>query len=216
MTDKQQQTSIWQQRSSQQWFAELCNALYERELSRLANQSEHDIQQLQKHLASLSYYIKRAADHICELTIPLELDTQNGSWLSGQSTKPFSAKAEQDKTKAFFQKHQKMALIVPIAVVHSGIEQVVLDTIDELDETRQWLHCNQHGWFSIEGTYQGGNRVIVKTLLKPSKAVMSAACCGHQWLNGRRTSARLLSLREMLLASRINWRQLSQLLPIKK
>jgi len=216
MADKQEQAFIWQQRTNQQLFAELCNALYERELARLSSDQQVELVQLQKRLSSLPYYIKRAAEHICDLYTPLDLDSQNGSWISSQATKPFSVKCDQTKTYEFFQRHAKMALVVPIAVSHSGIEQVVLDSIDEIDLEGNRLHCNEHGWFQFDGVGSDSVNLISKTLLKPSKAVMSAACCGHQWLNLRRSSPRLLSLREMLLATRINWHQFSKLVAPKK
>lgn len=216
MKDKQEQTFLWQQRPNQQLFAELCNAFYERELARLSSDGQLDLLLLQKRLAALPYYIKKAAEHICDLNTPLELDPQNGSWIAPQSTKPFSTKADQEKTKSFYSRYAQMALVTPISVLHSGIEQVVLDSIDEIDVQGERLHCNEHGWFDFNGGYNESTAVLTKTLLKPTKATMSAACCGHQWLNQRRTSPRLLSLREMLLATRVNWRQFSKLVPIKK
>lgn len=216
MTERSEQTLLWQQRSNQQLFAELCNALYERELAQIATCSDMDILQLQKRLGSLPYYIKRAAEHICQLTTPLELDSQNGSWLHPQAVKPFAVKAQVDKTLNFFQRHSQMALVVPVAVEHSGIEQIVLDSIDDIDMAAQRLHCNQQGWFEMTGQAITTTPLVKKTLLKPSKAVMAAACCGHQWLNGKRRTARRLALREMLLATQINWRQFAKLLPIKK
>lgn len=216
MKDKQEQTFLWQQRPNQQLFAELCNAFYERELARLSNDSQLDFLMLQKRVAALPYYIKKAAEHICDLYTPLELDSQNGSWISPQAVKPMSTKAEADKTHLFYSRYAQMALVTPISVLHSGIEQVVLDSIDEIDFSAERLHCNEHGWFGFDGQYSESTSVLNKTLLKPSKASMAAACCGHQWLNQRRTSPRLLSLREMLLATRVNWKQFSKLVPIKK
>lgn len=215
MSERQEQTFLWHQRANQQLFAELCNAFYERELNRLVSQID-DIELLKKRIASLSYYIKRAAEHICELNTPLDLDSQNGSWLSNQASKPFSQRASATETTAFYSKHSKMALVIPISVVHAGIEQVVLDSVDEIDYDNAKLHCNEQGWFAFDGLSESSTSVVQKRLLKPSKAVMSAGCCGHQWLNGKRTSSRLLSLREMLLATRINWRQFSALARPKK
>jgi len=216
MTNPQDQTFLWQQRTGQQIFAELSNALYERELIRLSKDSELSAELLKKRLGSMSFYIKKAAEHISELYTPLDLDSQNGSWISAQSVKPYSAKVQQDKTELFYNEHAKMALVVPISVTHHGIEQVVLDTIDEIDLENSQLHCNEHGWFYFSGQQKVESNIYHKLLLKPNKAIMAAACCGHQWLNGRRTSPRLLSLREMLLASRVNWRQFSKLLTLKK
>lgn len=216
MTQKSEQTLLWQQRTNQQLFAELCNALYERELARLANDSKLDLKTLQKRLSSLPYYIKKAAGHISDLYTPLDLDTQNGSWIAAQAVKPFSMKLAPEKTHEFYYKYAKMALVTPISVRHSGIEQVVLDSIDEISVNEQKLHCNEHGWFHFDGSSEEQSPLVNKVLLKPSKPAMAAACCGHQWLNTRRTSPRLLSLREMLLATRINWRQFSKLMVIKK
>lgn len=226
MAISDKQTKLWQQRPNQQVLSELCNALYERELKRLAQDDNLSLAQMQKRLGSLPYYIKRAAEHISELYTPLELDSQNGSWLSIQSAKPFSTKADVDKTAMFYQQNATMALVVPISVSHYGIEQIVLDSIDEIDSTNQRLHCNQHGWFDFSGEQfdemqssseiQRADKLYQKLLLKPGKPVMSAACCGHQWLNLHKTSPRLLSLREMLLASQINWRNFAKLMPITK
>ena len=215
MVTSDQQTNLWQQRPNQQVLSELCNALYERELKRLSQDDNMSLEVMKKRLGSLPYYIKRAAEHINELFIPLELDSQNGSWFASQSGKPFSLKVDADKTHSFYRQHAQMALIVPISVFHYGIEQVVLDTIDEIDNTDQKLHCNQHGWFNFSGDSFDDTSIYKKVLLKPGKPVMSAACCGHQWLNQKKSTPRLLSLREMLLASRINWRQFHKLLPIK-
>ncbi|MBU2919106.1 MAG: hypothetical protein ACJAZB_001722 [Psychrosphaera sp.] len=216
MTDSREQTFLWQNRTGQQIFAELSNALYERELMRLSQDADISAEALKKRLGSMAFYIKKAAEHISELYTPLDLDSQNGSWISAQSVKPHSIKAQPDKTRIFYLEHAKMALVVPISVSHYGIEQIVLDTIDEIDLDNDQIHCNEHGWFTLSGHEQSKSTIYTKSLLKPSKAIMAAACCGHQWLNQRRTSPRLLSLREMLLASRINWRQFSKLLTLKK
>ena len=216
MTNPQDQTFLWQQRTGQQIFAELSNALYERELIRLSQDSELSAELLKKRLGSMSFYIKKAAEHISALYTPLDLDSQNGSWISVQSVKPHSSKSQQDKTELFYKQHAKMALVVPISLTRHGIEQVILDTIDEIDFENSQLHCNEHGWFYFSGSQKVESEIDHKLLLKPNKAVMAAACCGHQWLNERRTSPRLLSLREMLLASRVNWRQFSKLLTLKK
>lgn len=215
MAVSENQTHLWQQRTSQHVLAELCNALYERELKRLSADENMTLPVLQKRLASLPYYIKRAAEHISNLFTPLDLDSQNGSWIAPQSAKAFSDKQQADKTSEFYTQHAKMALVVPISISHYGIEQVVLDTIDEIDHANERLHCNQQGWFTFSGEQIEPSHLYQKFLLKPSKPVMTAACCGHQWLNLRKTTPRLLALREMLLASQINWRQFAKLLPTK-
>ena len=194
---------------------------------------------LQKTLGSLSYYIEKASHHILTSQSPLELDSSNGSWLAKQSVNPLSSKVNSDQTQAFYSKHACMALTVPVVINVFGIEQVLLDTIDEVDEKAMRLHCNQHGWFHFDGRHiqqsSSQNEVdlmnvgassitsTVKTspnssrlLLKPSKVSMSAACCGHQWKNQQRMASRALSLRELLLTTRVNWKKLSQPLPLKR
>ena len=216
MAISEHQSNFWQAETDESLVTELSLALYERELKWLSEQQELSIQQLQKRIASLPYYIKRAAEHISRLSIPLEIDNQNGSWIANQSAKPFSIKADESKTNAFYIKHSQMALIVPVAINHYGLETVVLDTIDEVDDKQGRIHINQHGWFELSGRSLETSPATEKRLLKPSKASMSAACCGHQWLNCKKTTSRLLSLREMLLATRINWSSLGKLLTIKK
>jgi hypothetical protein len=215
MKTSENQPNLWQQRTNQQVLSELANALYERELKRLSLDDTLNLQTIQKRIGSLPYYIKRASEHITDLYTPLDLDSQNGSWLGTQAAKPFSTKIDEHKTAEYYRQHAKMALIVPIAVSHYGIEQIKLDTIDEINLDQQTLHCNEHGWFYFNGRIVEEAPLKETRLLKLGKPVLTAACCGHQWLNLHKTTPRLLSLREMLLASRINWQHFYKLLPLK-
>jgi len=69
------------------------------------------------------------------------------------------------------------------------------------------LHLNKFGWFSKSGEYF---EIVPKQtrylLLKPSKAVLIAACGGHQWTSKGRATPRALSLRELLLSTEIDWK----------
>ena len=234
MSNDNRQNSLWKGFGDKTQIAELCNVLYERELKRLSQDQKLAKDALQKTLGSLSYYIQTAGHHILTFDSPLELDASNASWLAKQSAAPFSEKANTEQTSSFYQKHARIALTVPVVINVFGIEQVVLDTIDEVDEQNQRLHCNQQGWFYFGGhpnqqesentdldvRLESANSVTsastTKLLLKPSKATMTAACCGHQWKNQHRMASRALSLRELLLATRVNWKKLSQPLPIKR
>jgi hypothetical protein len=198
------QPHFWQVSSDNQTYTELCNALYERELLRLAKMSAEQLPLLQKRLAALPFYIRRAAANIVTCQSELKLDSQNASWFYKQPASCPARKQQADPIASFYQKAAKPGLIVPVYVEQLTQEQIVLDTVDEVDTAAERLHCNEHGWFSFNGTpLQSDN--ASKFLLKPNKAIVTAACCGHQWLNNERKAPRVLSLRELLLTSRLNW-----------
>ncbi|PCI02347.1 MAG: hypothetical protein COB81_05320, partial [Flavobacteriaceae bacterium] len=56
------QSSFWQTNKQNNDFAELCNALYEREVHLLANTEMISIQYMQGRLKSLPYYINKTAN----------------------------------------------------------------------------------------------------------------------------------------------------------
>ncbi len=204
-----QQPHLWQDVHSNLVFADLCNALYERELKKLA--SEHNQPQaiLLKRIGSLPYYIKRASERILANTTPLDLDSQNASWLYRQPKECPGAKQIDNDIDAFYRKRAKIALVVPIYHAHMGEEQITLDTIDGIDTER--VHTNENGWFSLTGQPLEQNNQNSR-LLKPSKPSMCGACSGHKWRNNRRSNSRALSLREMLLATNINWKNFAHTL----
>ena len=79
------QPHFWQVSSDNQTYTELCNALYERELLRLANMNPDQLPLLQKRLAALPFYIRRAAANIVTYRSELQLDSQNASWFTNSS-----------------------------------------------------------------------------------------------------------------------------------
>ena len=181
-------------------------------LLRLSQLPAEQLVNLAGRLASLTFYIRRAASNILKQQAELQLDSQNGSWYSLQAKRCPARKQQADPIDVFYQKHAKPGLVVPIYIMHLNQEYILLDTIDEVDQAGLRLHCNQHGWFALSGTpLQADNSE--KFLLKPTKTIMTAACCGHQWLKEDRTTPRLLSLRELLLTSRLNWRNFAKPLP---
>jgi hypothetical protein len=206
------QPHFWQVSRENQTYTELCNALYERELLRLSQLSTEQLLRLPNRLASLPFYIRRAASYILQQQTDLELDSQNASWYHKQAASCPARKQQADPIDVFYTKQAKPGIIVPIYITHLTQEQIVLDSVDEVDWDGSRLHCNEHGWFSFSGTpLQGENSD--KFLLKPVKSIMTAACCGHQWLNGDKKPPRLLTLRELLLASRLNWHNFAKPLP---
>lgn len=207
-----QQPQLWDSRQNALVFADLCNALYERELKKLSLESHIPINHLQKRIASLPYYIKRASERIIDFYSPLDLDSQNASWIYRQPTECPAHKQKPTDIAKFYQTHAQFGLIVPIYTQHVGEEQIKLDSIDGLRDGN--IHTNEHGWFDIQGNSLDTTKPNQK-LLKPLKVTMTCACSGHRWLNNKRTSARALSLREMLLATNINWKNFAKVVVSK-
>lgn len=203
------QPHFWQATPENQTYTELCNALYERELLRLAKTPEAELPLLPKRLASLPFYIRRAASSILRYRTTLALDSLNASWFSRQLNRCPASKQQADPIAKFYHKAAKPGLIVPLYCEEKTLEHILLDSVDEVDLTEQKLHCNQYGWFSFNGMpLQSVNTNMF--MLKPDKTILTAACCGHQWLNLQKKEPRLLSLRELLLASRLNWKNFAR------
>jgi hypothetical protein len=198
-SEPHQQTNIWQSDAQRVLYAQLCNAFYAREIARLV--TEPSEQRLRAILKSLPYYIERAATRVVNGTAPFVLDPQNGSWLDKQKAKP----PTQNDLADFYSLNKKLGLIVPLLVNNTNLTRVAIDSIDQVSDNK--LHCNEHGWFDYQGRGLEGQNTV---LLKPSKATMTAACCGHQWRFSKRSSPRILSLRVMLVGSYINWRNLKR------
>lgn len=211
MTVNQQQPHLWQDAHSDLVFADLCNALYERELKKLSVDASLPHAFLLKRIGSLPYYIKRASERIIAFYSPLDLDSQNASWIYKQPKEcPGPKQADRDIEK-FYRSSAQVALIIPVYHYKVGEERITLDTIDGVDSKNNRVHTNENGWFGFEGAPQEENNQPNR-LLKPLKVSMTCACSGHKWLNHKRTSSRRLSLREMLLATNINWKNLAKVL----
>ncbi|RUO25815.1 hypothetical protein CWE09_03540 [Aliidiomarina minuta] len=183
-------------------FTELCIALYERELLHLSREGPDNALFLKRRLASLPFYVERAAHALNRIQTPLLLDTQNASWQSKQKLKPPAAKHDPQGLQNWLQKHARLALVVPVQSEQQGIVSVMLDSIDRISEAG--VHVNQYGWFDWQGQPIAKNQQSC-LLLKPDKASMSAACCGHQWAVSGRVAPRTLNLREVLLAATLRW-----------
>lgn len=209
MKEAMEQPHFWQVSSQNQTYTELCNALYERELLRLAQPGAVAAEQLPAILASLPFYIRKAAQRILKVQSPLLLDSQNASWYASQATHCPVNRQRPDQIARFFEKAAKPGLLVPVYREHLGGEAILLDAIDEVDKVGQRLHCNQHGWFAFAGTPLGSDNAD-KFVLQPIKVVMTACCCGHQWSNQKRAVPRALSLRELLLTTGVNWKNFAK------
>jgi len=222
-----EQVSLWKGEQQSADFAELCNALYERELHQLATIETASVTSIQGRLKSLPYYIQQTARMMMQCTSPLTLDIQNASWSAKQTSQmPISvngtAKASdkssvqlsnQDQTlinqwyKSITLKH---GLVVPIL----ENKRIVLDCIDKIAPEKNSFRTNAHGWFDLDEiptTVEPSSNVY--SLLKPNKRIMTAACSGHCWVNHHKSIPIMPTLRELLLSCSINWRDFKKPVP---
>ncbi|MBF7072190.1 hypothetical protein ISG33_02080 [Glaciecola sp. MH2013] len=206
------QTNIFNLAEQYPNVAELCNALYERELVNLASSNISDPILLKRKLSGLSYHIKNAAEFLINEPTPIDVDVHNGTWKSKQAGKCPATKLLEDeevlgKTEAWFNKHSYHGAVVCIYVNDYGNEHIEFDSIDMLPTPLNKLHTNKHGWFALNGkSLEAQAKHVSHQLVKPNKAIVGAACSGHTWNSKGKTSPRALSLRELLLSTNINWK----------
>ena len=211
------QNTLWQKEQQSADYAELCNALYERELRMLATGNYSSSKTIQARLKSLPYYINRTAFLMTKTAqkneSPLILDVQNASWSSIQKNKlPLSGQSYDDVCRWFTLSKLKVGLVIPVVTAN----HIVLDSIDRIDHDKSRFRTNVYGWFALstQGLLEKQTLASVQ-LLKPNKNVMLAACAGHCWrtvnLNSYgKTSPIIPTLRELLLSCAINWRNFKQ------
>lgn len=204
----QHQVDIFASDHRQRYYAELCNALYERELLSLSQSAPNNVSLMQRRLAGLSYHIKNAAEHLLDHDAPIKVDIHNASWQAKQTTKSVVTRHDKEKCFAWYHANLRMGLPAPIYVSDMGLEQVELDSVDRIDTDNQRVHVNKHGWFDLHGHPEGSplHAHHKRLLLLPNKVNMVAACCGHSWNHKGKTLPRALSLRELLLSTTINWK----------
>jgi len=211
------QASLWQTDQQSNDFAEICNALYERELQLFSHSEFTSVQSVQGRLKSLSYYIKRTANLMIQVNAqgisPLTLDIQNASWSAKQANQlSLSGQTGSEVSSWYLTKKLTLGLVVPI---FNG-EHVILDSIDKVDVKNKRLRTNLAGWISLSNDSSAGNFPVNITkikLLKPNKKIMLAACAGHCWKNKTHCSMSqpiIPSLRELLLSCAINWKDFKQ------
>ncbi|MCJ8320308.1 MAG: hypothetical protein MJK12_11790 [Colwellia sp.] len=203
------QTSLWQEQQQSANYAELCNALYERELRQLANMALPNAQAVQGRLKSLSYYINRTALLMTQTDSPLELDVQNAAWQTRQSNKiPLTGQNVELVYTWYLSTKLPLGLIVPVL----SNDHIILDCIDRLDSENHRFRTNVSGWFDLSGNDNKSHQQV--KLLKPNKKVMAAACSGHSWQGSNKSHPIIPSLRELLLSCSINWKNFKQPLVI--
>jgi hypothetical protein len=202
------QVNIFSDDLRQLHFAELCNALYERELNHLSQAKFSNISLLQRQIGGLKHHIKRAAYNLLQDHTLLELDIHNASWQAKQGAKCPAKLLDFDKTLAWYHRPLELGVCAAVHVSELGTQHIELDSIDRIDLDAAKLHLNKFGWFSLDGqslANQTEAKAVKTQLLKPTKGIFIAACCGHSWNHKGRTQPRLLSLRELMLSFSINW-----------
>ncbi|GLR70911.1 hypothetical protein GCM10007852_18190 [Agaribacter marinus] len=204
-SNTQSQTDIFHLSAKYPNFAELSNALYEREIERIASSNISDPSLIKRKLKGLTYHIKNATTHLLEDYAPMNVDVHNGTWQAKQAGKCPIATQDTDRTIQWFGQNARYGAVVAVYIEHLGEEHIELDSIDRIASDR--LHLNQFGWFSKTGEYFD---IVPKQtryqLLKPTKNVLIAACGGHRWTPKGKAVPRALSLRELLLSTDIDWK----------
>ena len=205
-----QQVDIFSDDQSQLHYAELCNALYERELASLSQQKISNISLLQRKIAGLRHHVKRAAYNLLQHQSPLQVDIHNASWQAKQAAKCMANNYVSQKTQQWFSSNIQIGCSIAIHVKHLGSEHIELDSVDRIELSSKRIHANKFGWFDTDGELTKDNHkqtdILSLRLLKPTKATLTAACCGHNWDHKGKGQQRALSLRELLLSLSINWK----------
>lgn len=201
-----EQTSLWQIEQQSVDFAELCLALYEREIGILTGSTITSVRSMQGRLKSLPYYVKRTAHLMIQAKTPLVLDSQNASWSAKQAKHmPLNDQEIESVNQWYLSIALTHGLVVPVLCQ----SHIVLDSIDRIDHEQQRFRTNAHGWFNLSNYQKPINSEPIR-LLKPNKRVMTAACTGHCWSNEHKANPIILTLRELLLSCAINWRNFKQ------
>lgn len=202
-----EQVSFWQEQEQLPELAELCCALYERELKAISSINNAALASLQGRIKSLPYYVKRTAYLMAQCRSPLSLDLHNATWSAKQLGKmPITGQDSLTVNNWYLTITLTPGLVVPIALQ----THIVLDSIDRIDHEKKRLRTNSHGWFDLSLMEESKS---IPRLLKPNKRVMTAACTGHAWLNDNKTNPIIPSLRELLLSCTIDWRNFKRAIP---
>lgn len=195
--------------ASDQRFSEVCNALYERELMYLSQHGPKQVSLFQRRLAGLSHHIKRAARHLTDNAAPIDVDFHNGSWQAKQAAKSPANRQQIESTASWYSVNAKPGLVVPVRITELDHDYIELDSIDRIQPDTETLHLNKNGWFNYAGQPEipREENTASAQLLKPTKPIMAAACCGHTWNHKGKVAPRALTLRELLLSTNIDWKK---------
>ena len=141
---------------------------------------------------------------------PLDVDVHNASWQAKQAAKCMANNFTPEKTQLWFSSNIQIGCCIAVHVQQLGSEHIELDSIDKIELNSHRLHTNKFGWFNSDGELSEDEHrqtdIHNLRLLKPTKAILTAACCGHKWDHKGKGQQRALSLRELLLSLSINWK----------
>lgn len=205
----QEQTDIFALNEDNSGYLELCHALYERELAYLAKYGSNNVSLLKRRLEGLSHHIQQAAREFLQTDSPLQVDIHNASWQAKQAATCPGQKLSDEQITAWFIRNHKLGTPVPIYMNELGLQHIEIDSIDRIEVNMGQIHTNKFGWFNFNGQALAGSAKLPAhtsiRLLRPNKAVMTAACAGHQWRLRGKALTRSLSMRELRLSFQINW-----------
>lgn len=211
-----EQSDIFFQNPNSVAFAELCNALYQRECQFLAEYGPAQTSLLKRKLKHLHTHITQCAELLLNNTSPLTVDQHNASYQAKQSAKCPSSKQTHSTIQSYFNTHHHVGSILVVAVNELGMTHLEIDSLDKVNNEQALIHVNKFGWFNYAGqpvnadgtSIDQTNAIQPLTLLKPTKSVFMSACCGHRWSHTGKISPRVLTMRELRLSFSIKWKGL--------
>ncbi|MDG1921485.1 MAG: hypothetical protein P8I90_00830 [Glaciecola sp.] len=211
-----EQSDIFFQDPNSVAYAELCNALYQRECEFLAEHGPTQASLLKRKLKHLHTHVTQCAERLLHNTSPLQVDKHNASYQAKQSPKCPSRKQTNEIIQSYFNTHHHVGSILVVAVNHLGMTHLEIDSLDKVNNEHALIHVNKFGWFNYAGQpvnaegscIEQTNALQTLTLLKPTKSVLISACCGHRWSHIGKISPRVLTMRELRLSFSIKWKGL--------
>lgn len=211
-----EQSDIFFQDPNSVAYAELCNALYQRECAFLAEHGPTQASLLKRKLKHLHTHVTQCAERLLNNNSPLSVDQHNASYQAKQSPKCPSSKQTHTTIQSYFNTHHHVGSILVVAVNDLGMTHLEIDSLDKVNNELALIHVNKFGWFNYSGQPVTPDGIRIDqthaiqplTLLKPTKSVFTSACCGHRWSHTGKISPRVLTMRELRLSFSIKWKGL--------
>jgi hypothetical protein len=209
-----QQKDIFFQDEHATALAELMNALYQRECRYLAEYGPGQARVLKRKLKHLPHHVYNAAQDLLNNQTPIEVDIHNASFTAKQTATCPGLKQTPEQKFAALSKPQPLGTVLPVLVKTIHGMHIEIDSVDRVDPDQQLIHVNKHGWFDYYGhslatqpdtLASNESQFYEIVLLRPSRAIWTAACCGHQWKYKGRGIPRALTMRELRLSFGIKW-----------
>lgn len=184
-------------------FAELCNALYQRECIALGEYGPSQSALLKRKIKFLPQHVQECARGLLNSQAPLNVDYHNASYQHKQSSKCPSIKITAEQNQQSLSGLPDIGKVMCVEVKTLEGVHLELDSVDRIDSDNALIHVNKHGWFYTNGESQLADNNV--RLVKSTKAILQAACAGHQWRVNTKGTPRALTLRELKLSFHIQW-----------